>query len=49
VASVLGVGAAEAFHASGGIGVAVLFGVVLATGLAAVGTVRAVAVRTRSR
>jgi hypothetical protein len=49
VASVLGVGAAEAFHASGGIGVAVLFGVVLATGLAAVGTVRAVTARSRAR
>ena len=49
VESVLGQGAAEAFRASGAVGVGVLFGAVGITGLVALGTVRAIAARSRAR
>ena len=49
VASLLGDGAAEAFRASGAVGVAVLLVALTATALAAAGALRAVAARARSR
>jgi hypothetical protein len=49
VAALLGDGAGEAFRASGAIGVAVLFAAVALTGFIALGTLRAVAARSRSR
>ena len=49
VASLLGDGAAEAFRASGAIGVGVLFALLAVTGLLAAVTFRAVAARSRAR
>ena len=49
VASLLGDGAAEAFRASGAVGVAVLLAGLTVTALVAAGALRAVAVRARSR
>jgi hypothetical protein len=49
VTSLLGDGVGEAFRASGGIGIALLLLAVTVTGLLAVGTIRAVAARSRAR
>lgn len=49
VGSLFGEGAAEAFRASGAVGVALLFGALGLTGLVAVGTMRAITARSRAR
>jgi len=49
VGALLGDGAAEAFRASGAVGVGILAGVVVATALVGLGTVRAITARSRAR